>query len=104
MTGGERDLPMAPADCTLDDSGLTAQVERYHRLSTTANTITATDRELQISFSADVDLDLLKVTIEIERGCCGFFTVGYDARRTDGSRSASRTPPAATRSERCCLC
>jgi hypothetical protein len=30
-----RDLPMAPAGCTLDDSGLGQQLDRYRRLGET---------------------------------------------------------------------
>jgi hypothetical protein len=89
------ELPMAPADCTLDRSGLIEQVDRYRRLGATATSIDASARELLISFSDDVDLDVLRDTIAIERGCCSFFTLDYDA--SEGRLSIRVEDP--TRSE-----
>jgi hypothetical protein len=74
---------MAPAGCTLDDSGLGEQLDRYRRLGRSAVHIQDGDVRLVITFGADVDVDLLRETIGIERGCCSFFTLDYDvsARR-----------------------
>jgi hypothetical protein len=78
-----RELPMAPAGCTLDDRGLSEQLDRYRRLGRTAAATWDGNAELVITFCADVDIDLLRETIAIERGCCSFFTLDYDvsARR-----------------------
>ncbi len=75
-----RDLPMAPASCTLDDGGLGAQLDRYRRLGGTAVSIEDGDARLVITFGVDVDTDLLNETVAVERGCCSFFTLDYDAR------------------------
>ncbi|MFZ1996638.1 MAG: hypothetical protein WAU75_21170 [Solirubrobacteraceae bacterium] len=74
-----RDLPMAPAGCTLDDSGLGAQLDRYRKLGRTALSIEDGDAGLMITFGPDVDVDLLRETVAVERGCCSFFALDYDA-------------------------
>jgi hypothetical protein len=78
-----RELPMAPAGCSLDDSGLSEQLDRYRQLGRAAADIRDGNAELVITFRADVDIDLMRATIAIERGCCSFFTLDYDlsARR-----------------------
>jgi len=73
------ELPMAPAGCTLDTRGLDQQLDRYRRLGTTAVSIDEQALRLVITFSEDVDVDLLRETVAIERSCCGFFALGYDA-------------------------
>ena len=72
------ELPMVRAACTLEDSDLTEQLARYRQLSTTALSILERELDLVITFSPDVDTDLLRETIAIERGCCSFFTLDYD--------------------------
>jgi hypothetical protein len=74
-----RDLPMAPAGCTLDDSGLGEQLDRYRRLGARAVTVQDDDAGLVITFGADVDVDLLRETVAIERECCSLFTLDHDA-------------------------
>ena len=49
---------MAPAGCTLDDSGLSEQLDRYRRLGRTALSVEDHDAGLVITFGADLDLDL----------------------------------------------
>jgi hypothetical protein len=73
------DLPMAPDGCTLDDSGLGEQLDRYRRLAAHAVTVQDGDAELVIEFGAGIDIDLLDKTVAIERRCCSFFRLGYDA-------------------------
>jgi hypothetical protein len=73
------ELPMARADCTLDDDALGEQLDRYRRLGRTAVGIQDGDARLAITFGVDVDVDLLRETIAIERGCCSFFALDYDA-------------------------
>jgi arsenate reductase len=74
-----RDLPMAPAGCTLDDRGLGEQLDRYRRLGTTALRLQERELGLVVTFSAAADVDLIQETIAVERGCCSFFTLDYDA-------------------------
>jgi len=73
------DLPMAPAGCNLDDSGLGAQLDRYRRLGAAAVSVRADDSGLTVTFGPDLDSELLRETVAIERGCCSFFSIGYDA-------------------------
>jgi hypothetical protein len=75
----QRELPMAPAGCTLDHGALGEQIDRYRRLGSAALSIEDRDARLVITFGADVDLDLLRETLAIERACCSFFTLDYDA-------------------------
>ena len=70
---------MAPADCTLDDRSLAIQLDRYRRLGRMAENIHASERELQVTLARDLDLDLVRETIAIERECCSFFRLDYDA-------------------------
>jgi hypothetical protein len=78
-----RELPMAPAGCTLDDRGLAEQLHRYRRLGETAASIQDYDARLVITFAANVDVNLLRETIAIESRCCSFFALDYEpsARR-----------------------
>ena len=69
---------MAPGGCTLDDSGLGEQLDRYRRLAATAVTVQDGDAGLVIIFGVEVDVDLLAETVAVERGCCSFFTLDYD--------------------------
>jgi hypothetical protein len=70
---------MAPAGCTLDPSRLGEQIDRYRRLGSTALSIEDRDARLVITFGADVDVGLLRETLAIERDCCSFFTLDYEA-------------------------
>lgn len=79
MTAEFQELPMAPADCTLDEARLSSQLDRYRRLGHMAETIQASELELQVTFARDVDVDLVRETIAVERECCSFFTIDYDA-------------------------
>jgi hypothetical protein len=79
MSTDSRELPIAPADCTLDDGSLVKQLDRYRRLGRSATTIQQRELALVVTFPADVDIDLLHETIAIEGGCCSFFTLDYDA-------------------------
>jgi len=70
---------MAPTGCTLDDRSLGEQLDRYRQLGKTALSIDELELGLVIAFSAEVDIDLLHETVAIERRCCSFFALGYDA-------------------------
>lgn len=70
---------MSSDGCTLKDSALGVQLDRYRQLGTTAARVTRRDLALTVWFDASLDLELLGETIAIERGCCGFFTIDYDS-------------------------
>jgi hypothetical protein len=73
-----RSLPVIPSGCTLDDSHLSEQLDRYRRLGHAARDIQERDLQLEIEFGADVDGDLLREAIAIEHRCCRFFALAYD--------------------------
>jgi hypothetical protein len=73
------DLPMAPDGCTLDDSDLGEQLDRYRRLGATAVAVQDSDMGLVITLGVGVDSDLVRETVAVELGCCRFFTLDYDA-------------------------
>jgi hypothetical protein len=77
--GRPGELPMAPAGCILDDGSLAAQLARYRQLGTTADRVEGSELGLTVTFDEEVDVDLVHATIAIERGCCSFLTVDYDA-------------------------
>jgi hypothetical protein len=79
MSNPRGELPMAPAGCMLSDGGLVEQLHRYRRLATTATSISERELGLLVCFDANVDLELLRETVAIERQCCSFFTLDYDA-------------------------
>ena len=71
-------LPMAIADCGLDPAALTQQLARYRRLGARAMVTRRSPVALTVDFTAEPDRDLLDTTVEVERGCCSFFTLDYD--------------------------
>jgi hypothetical protein len=73
-------LPMAPS-CALDDAGLRLQLERYRRAGRGARLVERTRRCLVVDFDEHVDNKLVDETIAIERGCCPFFTLGWEPDR-----------------------
>jgi hypothetical protein len=79
MNAGSGELPMVPGGCTLNESSLVDQLDRYRRLGRMALGLEERERGLVITFRAEIDLDLLRETVTIERACCSFFTVDYDA-------------------------
>lgn len=79
MSASRDELPMAPVGCTLTDSLLAEQLQRYRRLGTAATRIMQRDLELAVWFDPGVDLALLTETLAIERRCCEFFALDYAA-------------------------
>jgi hypothetical protein len=70
---------MAIADCGLDEAALADQLRRYRRLGAGAVVTRRSPLKLAVDFAAEPDTDLLRTTIEVERGCCSFFTLNYEA-------------------------
>lgn len=79
MSAPKDELPMAAVGCSLTDSGLVEQLDRYRTLGTAVTRITQQALGLLVWFDTSVDPALVSETIEIERGCCEFFTLDYDA-------------------------
>ena len=70
-------------ECRLDLGGLRLQRDRYRALGAHATAIERGPRRLAVRFDAGVDLDLLRETVEVERGCCPFFELAPDAGRRE---------------------
>jgi hypothetical protein len=71
-------LPLL-AECRLDLAGLRRQRDRY---ATLGRDLVGMEREpgrLIATFSEHVDDGLVRETIEVERECCPFFELAYDA-------------------------
>jgi hypothetical protein len=77
------DLPLADqtpiAECKLDLEGLRAQRERYRKLSAALEGTERAAGVLTARFSPALDEELLNRTLAIERECCEFFRIDYDA-------------------------
>ena len=70
-------LPLV-SECNLDPEGLQVQRKRYAALG---RDLVDVDRErgrLTATFAPNVDGDLVRETIEVERECCPFFALVYD--------------------------
>jgi hypothetical protein len=74
-----RPLPMAPSGCALDDRQLVGQLERCRSLSRSVLGVERQGVSAVIRFERQVDAALVEETIAIERGCCSFFVLDYDA-------------------------
>lgn len=68
---------MMIADCGLDEGALAAQVERYRRLGAQAAAVHRSPLELTVQFATEPEPELLRTTLEVERGCCAFFALDY---------------------------
>jgi hypothetical protein len=70
-------LPLV-SDCGLDTDALGVQGARYASLGRELVEVERSRGRLIASFTANVDADLVRETIEVERECCPFFTLAYD--------------------------
>jgi hypothetical protein len=71
-------LPMAPS-CALDEAGLRLQLERYGRAGRGASLVDRTSRRLIVELDQRVDTSLVDDAIAVERECCPFFTLHWQA-------------------------
>jgi hypothetical protein len=90
------ELPMAIADCGLDQTALQEQLGRYRRLGEHGEVRRSSPLALTVDFAHEPDAELVQSTIAVERGCCAFFALDYvPARRrltvsvADGQRTAA---------------
>lgn len=75
-------LPLAPS-CSLDETGLSQQLERYREAGRGARVIERTCRRLVLELDRRTDPTLVEHVIATERECCPFFELSWDpdARR-----------------------
>lgn len=69
------------AECRLDLIGLRSQRERYRLLGLSAERVERSGGHLIVEFVDGVDEELVRDTIAVERSCCPFFALRYDAAR-----------------------
>jgi hypothetical protein len=71
---------MAPS-CSLDEAGLRSQLERYRHAGRGAVLVERTRRRLVVEVGEHVDGKLVEEAIAIERECCPFFALDWQAAR-----------------------
>ena len=71
------ELPLI-AECRLDVDGLRRQRDRYRALGRHATAIERRPGRLTVRFDERLPADLLRETVEVERGCCPFFGIEPD--------------------------
>jgi hypothetical protein len=88
-------LPMAPS-CALDEAGLRLQLDRYRRAGRGASLVGRTSRRLVVELDEHVDASLVEAALAVERECCPFVTLDWEAakRRLTISVAAAEHEPA----------
>jgi hypothetical protein len=71
-----KDLPLA---CSLDETGMAAQRARYAVVARHLVSLAHGDRALKARLDETLDGAVLRELIDVERECCPFFEIGYDA-------------------------
>ena len=83
MSGRRREplegLPIA--ECRLDLVGVRAQRDRYRAIGRRLERIDRHPCRLTAQLTPEVDEALVEETVEVERGCCPFFSIDYDRDR-----------------------
>jgi hypothetical protein len=74
------ELPVI-AECRLDVPGLQVQRERYRRLGESVEAVERAPQAFTVRFDDGLDAGLLEETLAVERECCPFFGLAFDAER-----------------------
>jgi hypothetical protein len=82
-------LPMAPS-CALDETGLRVQYERYRQAGKDARLADRTRRRLVVDLDKQMDPKLVDELVAVERKCCPFFELRWEAKRRRLTVSVSR--------------
>jgi hypothetical protein len=88
------ELPLV-AECRLDLDGLRAQRERYRGLGERVAGMEREPLSFAIQFDPAVDAALVAETVAVERDCCPFFELRFDAearRLTVSVREPEQAP------------
>jgi hypothetical protein len=70
-----------PSSCALDEAALRAQRERYRRAGESVRLVARTRREVVVDLDEHVDTRLVDELVAVERACCPFFTLDWEAER-----------------------
>ena len=71
-----KELPLA---CSLDETAMAAQRARYAVVARHVQSVASGERSLRARIDETLDGAVLRELIEVERECCPFFEIGYDA-------------------------
>jgi hypothetical protein len=69
------------ADCGLDEDAAGAQLARYRLAGAGATVIERTPRRIVARIDRRVPDGLIAELIDVERGCCPFFSLGWEPER-----------------------
>jgi hypothetical protein len=69
---------MAPS-CTLDQSAMRSQLERYRLAGQRARLLQSSGRQVTVQLDEQVDRRVIERAIAVERECCPFFTIDWRA-------------------------
>jgi hypothetical protein len=72
------ELSVLPS-CALDEQGLKEQRARYARLAASVTNAERRNDRLHFRFAEDFDRTTLTKAIAVERECCPFFEIAFDA-------------------------
>jgi hypothetical protein len=70
-------LPVIPSSCSLDEAGLTRQVQRYRAAGAGATVIERTPNLIEIEVGG-ADDETIAELVAVERECCPFYRLDYD--------------------------
>jgi hypothetical protein len=74
-------LPMAPSSCSLDSAALDEQLARYRLAGQGAVIVERGAQRAVVRISERVPVALVDELIAVERACCPFFELDWDAGR-----------------------
>jgi hypothetical protein len=84
-------LPMAPPYCSLDEIGLSAQLDRYRNVGEAATLLERSPQRVRIQLGKAVPDDVVSELIEVEKSCCPFFDLRWDPSSRQLSIGVSRS-------------
>ena len=71
-----KQLPLA---CSLNETEMAAQRARYAVVARHVQSLASGERSLRARLDETLDGAVLRELIDVERECCPFFEIGYDA-------------------------
>jgi hypothetical protein len=89
------ELPLM-AECRLDLDGLRVQRDRYRRVGRHIERLERGPQRLDVWLRPEVDVGLVRETVDVERECCPFYAIDLDedARRLSLSVADQAQDPA----------
>jgi hypothetical protein len=72
---------MAPSSCSLDEAELQEQLGRYRSAGRGADVLERSPQRIVLALAEDVPDTLVDELVAVERGCCPFFELEWQADR-----------------------